>query len=122
MGLTGHIRSRGDFFERGNGHKMNAVSELAGVFDDNRFTIRHSDLRPGCEYRENVIDLNNLGNTTGAFGGHGGGDERLTADFVALLSGKAKSISCTELADSINGHRIGFAADRAQLESTVVEF
>ncbi len=103
-------------------HLLGTLGELEGVFDENRFVIRHSDLRPGCEYRETVVDLNNQGDTTGAFGGHGGGDSRLTADFVALVSGNPKSISCTELADSINGHRIGFRADRARLEHAVIEF
>ena len=102
-------------------HLVGTGGELEGVFDDNRFVIRHSDTRPGHEYTETVVDLNNHGDTTGAFGGHGGGDERLTADFIAMLNGEPRSISCTELADSINGHRIGFAADQARLEHTVVE-
>ena len=102
-------------------HLLGTTGELEGVFDDNRFVIRHSDTRPGHEYSETVVDLNNLGDTTGAYGSHGGGDERLTADFVAILNGREKSVSCTELADSINGHRIGFAADRARIEHTVVE-
>ena len=102
-------------------HLLGTTGELEGVFDDNRFVIRHSDTRPGHEYSETVVDLNNLGDTIGAYGSHGGGDERLTADFVAILNGREKSVSCTELADSINGHRIGFAADRARIEHTVVE-
>lgn len=102
-------------------HLLGTEGELEGVFDDNRFVIRHSDTRPGHEYTQTVVDLNDLGDTTGAFGGHGGGDERLAADFVALLNGEPKSISCTELTDSVNGHRIGFAADRARITHAVVE-
>lgn len=44
---------------------------------NNKYVIRHMDLRPGCEYKEVECDLNNEGDTTGAFGGHGGGDLRL---------------------------------------------
>ena len=61
-----------------------------------------------------------LGDTTGAFGGHGGGDERLAADFVSLLSGRTPSISCTMLSDSINGHLIGFLADRSMNSNQVM--
>lgn len=54
-------------------------------------------------------------------GGHGGGDLRLVADFVHALQGKPRSISCTDLEDSIFGHLIGFAADRARVEHNCVE-
>lgn len=58
---------------------------------------------------------------TGAFGGHGGGDLRLMADFVRLVRGEEPSIATTTLADSINGHLIGFRADQAMVEGRVVE-
>ena len=95
-------------------HLLGTHGELAGVFDDNRFTIRHSDLRPGCEYRENVIDLNNLGDTTGAFGGHGGGDERLAADFVKFIRGEKPSLACTSIFDSVAGHLCVYLADNSR--------
>jgi hypothetical protein len=54
-----------------------------------------------------------MGDTTGALGDHGGGDLRLSIDFVDFVLGKSTSISCTELADSVSGHKIVFAADYA---------
>ena len=57
-----------------------------------------------------------MGDTTGAFGDHGGGDLRLAMDFVEFVQGGKPSISCTSLEDSVNGHRIVFAADRAMAE------
>jgi len=68
-----------------------------------------------------VIDLNITGDMHGAFGGHGGGDLRLVADFCRILLGEKPSISCTSLEDSINGHLIGYRADRA-MENGAVEF
>jgi hypothetical protein len=66
--------------------------------------------------------LTNYGDTTGAFGGHGGGDQGVIADFVSVLEGNTPSISCTALADSINGHLIGFLADQSRVENRIVEF
>jgi hypothetical protein len=57
---------------------------------------------------------------TGAHGGHGGGDLRLIADFLRSLRGETPSISATTLEDSINGHLMGFCADRAMAEGTTV--
>jgi hypothetical protein len=57
---------------------------------------------------------------TGSFGGHGGGDLRLMADFLRLARGEQPSISTTTLTDSVNGHLIGFCADRAMEEGRVV--
>lgn len=47
---------------------------------------------------------------------HGGGDFRLVADFCDVLEGRPPSIATTTLEDSLNGHLIGFAAERARLE------
>lgn len=47
---------------------------------------------------------------------HGGGDLRLVADFVSVLAGEPPSLSTTTLTDSLNGHLIGFAAERARHE------
>lgn len=97
-------------------HILGTDGEIEGVFDDNRFAIRRRDVRKELEFcsnTEKVVDIGNFGDTTGALGDHGGGDLRLAADFVDFIQGGKTSISCTALADSINGHKIVFAADRA---------
>lgn len=99
---------------------IGTIGELHGIMDDNKYVIRHMDLRPGHEYKEIECDLNDEGDTTGAFGGHGGGDLRLSADFVAAIEGKVPSISCTSLEDSLNGHLINFAADQVMEEGNIV--
>jgi len=56
----------------------------------------------------------------GAFGGHGGGDLRLIADFCQFLQGGTPSISSTTINDSIYGHLVGFRAEEARLEGKVL--
>lgn len=102
-------------------HIIGTKGELHGIMDDNKYYLRGIDTRPGHEYSEVEYDLNDEGDTTGAFGGHGGGDMRLVEDFVSVIEGNEPSISCTALADSINGHLIGMAADRAMEQNVIVE-
>jgi predicted dehydrogenase len=102
-------------------HLMGTEGEIQGVFEDRRFVIRHIDPRPGHEYSEEVVDLDVMGDMHGAFGGHGGGDMRLVADFVRVVRGEPASISTTDIQDSVAGHLIGFCADRAMEEHRVVD-
>ncbi|HQE92081.1 MAG TPA: Gfo/Idh/MocA family oxidoreductase [Anaerolineae bacterium] len=102
-------------------HLIGTHGEIQGVFEDGRFVIRHIDPRPGHEYTEEVVDLTTDGDMHGAFGGHGGGDMRLVADFVRVIRGEPASISTTSLEDSVAGHLLGFSADRAMAEHRVVD-
>ncbi len=102
-------------------HLIGTRGEIRGCLEDSSFSILRPDLRPGHETSEEVIDLNVMGDMFGAGGGHGGGDMRLVADFIRLLNGEPPSISSTSLEDSVNGHLIGFCADRAMEEGRVVE-
>lgn len=101
-------------------HLIGTKGEIQGVMEDSKFVIRHIDPRPGHEYSERIVDLKIGGDMTGAQGGHGGGDLRLVADFLAILRGKPPSISSTTLDDSISGHLIGLNADKARITNTVV--
>ena len=102
-------------------HLIGTHGEIQGAIEDSRFVIRHIDPRPGHEYSEELTDLSVGGDMTGSFGGHGGGDMRLVADFVRTLRGETPSISSTRLEDSVSGHLMGFCADRAMEEGRVVE-
>ena len=94
-------------------HVIGSTGEIQGVLEDNAYVIRHIDNRPGHEYRERVVNINEHGDIHGEFGGHAGGDMRLVADFVSLLGIGEPSISSTSLDDSIYGHLVGFRADAA---------
>ena len=102
-------------------HVIGTKGEIEGVMDESRFQVRHIDTRPDHEYSEKLMDLNIHGDMTGAFGGHGGGDLRLVGDFVDVLQGKTPSISCTSIEDSVNGHLVGFLADKAMEQKKVIE-
>jgi predicted dehydrogenase len=109
-------------------HLIGTRGEIQGVFEDRRFVVRHIDPRPGHEYAEQVIDLeasnqnvSGVSDMHGAFGGHGGGDLRLVADFVRVVRGKPASISTTGIQDSITGHLLGFRADQARVAHRVVD-
>lgn len=101
-------------------HLVGTRGEIQGCFEDSRFVIRRPDPRPGHEYAEETVDLRLNADMTGAHGGHGGGDLRLVADFLRVLRGEAPSISSTPIEDSVNGHLMGFAADRAMETGTMV--
>ena len=103
-------------------HIVGTAGELEGVMDENRFVVRKIDPRPGHEFSLEEVNLTDRGDTTGAFGGHGGGDLLVVEDFVASLEGRKPSISCSALEDSIRGHMIGFLADRALTEDRVIHY
>ena len=103
-------------------HLIGTRGEIQGSIEDQKFAVRHIDMRPGqAEYSEQVVDLAVAGDTTGAFGGHGGGDMRLVADFVRFMRDEPRSISCTDLDDSVSGHLMGFSAEKAREEGRGVE-
>ena len=94
-------------------HILGHGGEIQGVLEENSYVVRHIDNRPGREYTERRVDIDDGGDAHGAFGGHAGGDLRLVADFVSLLGLGERSISSTTLEDSIYGHLVGFRADLA---------
>lgn len=49
-----------------------------------------------------------------AFGGHGGGDGRLAADFVKFVRGEEPSLACTSIFDSMVGHMCVYKADKSR--------
>jgi predicted dehydrogenase len=96
-------------------HLRGTVGEIEGTLEEGAFVVRHPDARRGHEYVETPVDLSVSADM------HGGGDLRLVEDFVRVVRGDAPSISTTQITDSVNGHLIAFAADRAMNEKRVVE-
>lgn len=97
-------------------HLVGSKSELEGDLEDGKIVIR-TPAPQGNDlgYREAAIDLSVKGDS------HGGGDANLVADFVSWLRGEPTSPGKTRIEDSLAGHRIAFAADRAMETHTVVE-
>lgn len=91
-------------------HLIGTKGELFGTMQDGSFTLRQI-VSTGSE--RNTSTVVEVGGGTHM---HGGGDLRLVADFVNVLRGNEPSISTTALEDSINGHMIGFAAERGRLD------
>jgi len=96
-------------------HIIGSKGEIEGDMEAGRLVVRHPNPVRGGEYTEEVVDLDVRGD------GHGGGDSRLIADFVSVLRGEAASRGATRIEDSLTGHLIAFAADRAMNERRVVE-
>ena len=100
-------------------HIVGTLGEIFGAMEDEKFTIRTINPSPGCEYDESIIELGEFGDTTGAFGGHGGGDYRLAIDFINYISGKPHSDSCTSIEESVYGHFATYRADIARENNTI---
>lgn len=95
-------------------HLIGTLGEIEGTMEEGAFVVRHPDARAGHEYSEVRVDVNVSGHM------HGGGDLRLVEDFMAVVRGEPASISTTDLADSLYGHLIAYAADEAMLGRRVV--
>lgn len=112
-----------------NIHIIGTKGEIFGDFESQRFTI--NTLNPnkisdspdfnGYACDTEVVDLQIKGDTTGAFGGHGGGDLRLAEDFVRIVSGEEPSIACTSIYDSVIGHLCVYKADKSREENGAVQ-
>ncbi len=88
-------------------HIVGTKGEIAGDMHDGYLVVRKPDLEKGREFSETKIEVNVSGD------GHGGGDARLTDDFIRVMSGEQPSVSTTTLNDSLYGHLIGFMADES---------
>lgn len=95
--------------------------EIFGKLEDGYFTVRRIVAGAGRDFSDEVVHVAaDPGDTTGVTGGHGGGEDHLMADFVRVVRGEPPSLSTTSLEDSLYGHLLCFAADRAMEEGRVV--
>lgn len=96
-------------------HIIGTKGEIEGVMEDGAFYVRKPDARKGHAYTEEKISVDSSNDM------HGGGDLLLVGDFISAVRGEKASISATTLDDSIYGHLIGFAADKANTERRILE-
>lgn len=88
--------------------------EIYGDMIEGKFTISKPGATAGTEALIEEVNVDLQGDH------HGGGDQRLVADFLSVVKGEGGSISTTSLSDSINSHLIAYAADIAMREERVV--
>lgn len=101
-------------------HIVGTTGEIFGELDNSTYTIRKiNPSAPNGEHTEEIVDLRIEGDKTGAFGGHGGGDERLISDFVDYISGRAPSMACTSIFDSLIGHLAVYKAEESRINNGV---
>lgn len=98
-------------------HIIGTKGEIYGNFEESKFYVSKIDPSPDahngeCQIEE--VDLNVKGDMVGAYGGHGGGDERLAADFVQFVRGEKPSLACTSIFDSVAGHLCVYLADESR--------
>ena len=98
-------------------HIIGTKGEIYGDFEESKFTVAKIHPTKTDEKTVEVVDLNVNGGMVGAYGGHGGGDEKLAADFVEFLRGGKPSLACTSIFDSVAGHLCVYLADKSREEN-----
>lgn len=117
-GATGtHNMVGGSSEPRRDIHIIGTKGEIFGNFEDCKFTVLKINPSPDAHNEECDVeehDLKVTGDMVGAYGGHGGGDERLAADFVKFIRGEEHSLACTSIFDSVAGHLSVYLADQSR--------
>ncbi len=90
-------------------HIIGTKGELEGVFETGKFTISKITA-DGVKSRE--IDVSH--SLTNA---HGGGDQALVRDFIALLKNEPISPCAPSIEESVTGHRLAFLAEDSRLDN-----
>ncbi len=88
-------------------HITGTRGEISGVFEDERFTVSlvAPDAPGGRTVRTVDVSAAQHGNA------HGGGDQLVIRDFIALITGQRVSPCVTTLSGSVTGHRLAFLAE-----------
>lgn len=117
-GATGtHNMVGGSAEPRRNIHIIGTKGEIFGNFEESKFTVLKINPSPDAHNEEcdvEEVDLKVGGDMVGAYGGHGGGDEKLAEDFVKFIRGEKPSLACTSIFDSVAGHLSVYLADESR--------
>lgn len=87
---------------------IGTTGEIHGALESGELRVRRLTSDPTQAYLGEIHRVGVKGDM------HGGGDHGLVADFVRVIRGEPASASTTQLADSINGHLLVFAAEEAR--------
>ena len=102
-------------------HIVGTKGEIYGNFEESKFFVSKIHPTKTDERELEEVDLNVTGDMVGAYGGHGGGDERLAADFISFFRGDKPSLACTSIFDSVAGHLCVYLADRSRESNGAVQ-
>ena len=98
-------------------HIVGTLGEIYGDFEESKFYVSKIHPTKTGERTLEEVDLRVTGDMVGAYGGHGGGDERLAEDFVKFIRGEKPSLACTSIFDSVAGHLCVYLADKSREEN-----
>ena len=102
-------------------HIIGLQAELAGDFESGVIKLRTFNTQDGTDFDEEIIDTNIIGD--GGAAGHGGGDQRLIAEFVEATNPRGMhNLGSSRIEDSTTGHMLGYAADISMNQKRVVRF
>ncbi len=104
-----------------NIHIIGTKGEIKGEFDTKKYVLRTINPKVESGYDEQEFDVEMTGGSSGEFGGHGGGDLRLIADFCNVLEGGEKSLSCTDIMDSTKSHVVVYKAEESRKTGKIVK-
>lgn len=98
-------------------HIVGTKGEIYGNFEESKFIVSKICPSKTSERISEEVDLRVDGDMVGAYGGHGGGDEHLSEDFVSFVRGEKPSLACTSIFDSVAGHLCVYLADKSREEN-----
>ena len=104
-------------------HVICEYGEIVGYVEENKLTVRVFNKEKICYEEETIFLQDDTPKTSedNSVAGHYGGDYLIMRDFLRYLRGEKTSSSTTMLEDSVNGHLLCYAAERARKERRVVE-
>lgn len=89
-------------------HIVGTTGEIEGFLEENKFVVRKYE-PDTLGYTERTVEI-----SEDVSGAHSGGDLRLAEDFVSAVLKRPKSVSCTDIDDSISGHLAVIAAEQSR--------
>lgn len=91
-------------------HITGTLGEITGVFEDGKFVVSCISPQSPNSKITRVVDVSKEQSENA----HGGGDQAIIRDFVALLKGEKVSTACTLIEDSKKGHKLAFLAEESR--------
>ena len=103
-------------------HIVCEYGEIVGYIEDNKITVRifNKDEIFYDEEENNLNDEMQNAEEDNSVSGHYGGDYYIMKDLVRFLNGEQTSVATTVIDDSVNGHLVCYAGEKARKENVVV--